>query len=300
MNIMIVSNSIFLPYTKVMLSTLFKTHPNDDMRVFLPYEDIAKEELEELSSFVSGYPGKKLFPLYVGEEFKSVVKSRNGINVETYYRILCMDMLPEDVDRILYLDSDMVIKEELNSLYNTNISDKAFAVCEDIFGILNGFHDANKYRMNIPDEYSYFNAGVMLYNMDFLRKDDACKKLLDNIYKDYERYEYNDQDVMNELYFDRLLFVGWDIYNCPPAWYYLNKKSLETGAVSFASYDTIKSFSEEGGASIDEYINVTSQIYESAHIIHYLADTKPWSKTRKEASVYEIFDKAFINAKASL
>ena len=35
-------------------------------------------------------------------------------------------------------------------------------------------------------------------------------------------------------------------------------------------------------------------------IDHYLADTKPWSKTRKEASVYQIFDRAYREACGSL
>lgn len=87
--------------------------------------------------------------------------------METYYRILGINLLPESVDRILYLDVDMVIRGSLNALYEMELGSAAFAVCEDIYGIINGFHAANKRRLRIPEQYSYFNAGVMLYNVDF-------------------------------------------------------------------------------------------------------------------------------------
>ena len=187
MNIMIVTNSAYLKSTYIMLYSLFLQHHQEKMNIYLPYEDISENELAELTAFVESYAGKKIYPLYVGEEFKTKVHSRNGINVETYYRILGINLLPESVERTLYLDVDMVIRGSLNALYETKLGNAAFAVCEDIYGIINGFHAANKRRLLIPEEYSYFNAGVMLYNVKFLRDTGAVEKILDNIYQNYER-----------------------------------------------------------------------------------------------------------------
>ncbi len=294
MNIMIVTNSAYLSYAYTMLHSLFRSHPGEPMRICLPYEDLRKEELIKLGEFCERH-GSVLLPLYVGTEFKEKVQSRNGINVETYYRILAMDLLPSDMERILYLDVDMIIRGSLRPLYDADLSGKAFAVCEDIFGKINGFHEANKYRMGIPKEYSYFNAGVMLYHLSYLREVNACSALLERVYKDYERYEYNYQDVMNEMFYDRLLFAGWDQYNCPPAWYYMDQAALAEGRVVFADYDTIREYASSRGEEelSKRYLNVTKQIYDNARVIHYLGDTKPWSKTRKDAAVYSIFDRAY-------
>ncbi len=294
MNIMIVTNSAYLPYAYAMLHSLFRSHPGVVMEIYLPYEDLQQEELGKLGDFCEVHGGV-LHPLFVGSEFKKHVKSRNGINVETYYRILAMDLLPKEMERILYLDVDMIIRGSLQPLYDLELSGKAFAVCEDIFGKINGFHEANKFRMNIPEEYSYFNAGVMLYHLSYLREVNACSELMDRIYRDYERYEYNDQDVMNEMFYDRLLFVGWDQFNCPPAWYYMDQVALAEGKVVFADYATIKDYaSARGEEELNKrYLNVTKQIYDNARIVHYLGDTKPWSKTRKKAAVYDIFDRAY-------
>lgn len=293
MNIMIVTNSAYLKSTYIMLYSLFLQHHQEKMNIYLPYEDISENELAELTAFVESYAGKKIYPLYVGEEFKTKVHSRNGINVETYYRILGINLLPESVERTLYLDVDMVIRGSLNALYETKLGNAAFAVCEDIYGIINGFHAANKRRLLIPEEYSYFNAGVMLYNVKFLRDTGAVEKILDNIYQNYERYEYNDQDVMNEMYYDNLVYVGWDEYNCPPVWCYLNKEKIEQGVLEFADYNEMRELAKNQERMLQKYQNVTRQIYENAKIIHYLGNTKPWSTTREQSRLYEMFDEAY-------
>lgn len=300
MNIMIVTNSAYLEPTYIMLYSLFVNHEEESIDVYLPYEDLSDVELAELGTFCKSFSGKQLHPLYVGTKFKENVESRNGINVETYYRILGIDLLPEELERILYLDVDMVITGSLRQLYATDLTNKAFAVCEDIFGIINGFHEANKKRIGIPDGYSYFNAGVMLLHLDYLRETGAAKQMLHNIYENYERYEYNDQDVMNEMYYDKLAFVGWDEYNCPPAWYYLNKDAMAAGKLEFAGYSAIEKLTQNEEEFVRKYQNVTKQIYENAKIVHYLADTKPWRDTRKAARIYDIFDQAYYQYAAAL
>lgn len=44
---------------------------------------------------------------------------------------------------------------------------------------------------------------------------------------------------------------------------------------------------------LQKYQNVTRQIYENAKIIHYLGNTKPWSTTREQSRLYEMFDEAY-------
>ncbi|MDD6038062.1 MAG: DUF4422 domain-containing protein [bacterium] len=292
MNLMIVTNSRYLKTTVVMLYSVFMNEPGE-MTIYLPYEDLTEQECLDLKCFVESFQGKHLELLYVGTDFKEMVTSRNGILVETYYRIIGWGMLPEEVERILYLDVDLVVQGSLQPLYNCEMGDAFFVVCEDIFGKINGFHEANKKRLNIPSDGNYFNAGVMLVNVKKLRESGEVEHMLDCIYKDYERYEYNDQDVMNELYQDRLIYVGWDQFNCPPAWYYLDTVKAAQGIVEFADYEQLRRLRENPEAFAAQYKNLTAQIAQNATIIHHLADTKPWNDNRKEGKVYEIFDKCY-------
>ncbi len=290
MNLMIVTNSTYLKYAYVFLFTFFENHEEEQVDIYLPYEQLSEDELSGLRNFVGRFSGKKLIPVYVGDEFKARVQSRNGIAVETYYRILAIDMLPKGISRILYMDVDMVVKGSVKELYGTELEGYAFAVCEDIFGKINGFHEANMRRLSIPKEYSYFNAGVMVFNLDYLRNDNAGDRLLDAIYSDFERYEYNDQDVINELYYDKLKYMSWERYDLPPAYYY-----RRAGSGEYLSYDELRVLSNDP-SEFSKYKNRMEELYEAAAVIHYLGDTKPWSTTRADSAPYNIFDWAYKNA----
>ena len=115
LNLMIVTDSNFLKPAVVMLYSLFLHEPGN-VDVYLPYEDIKDYELAALKKYVESFPGKRLIPMYVGSEFKSRVESHRGIKIETYYRILGWGMLPDRVDRILYMDVDMIVNKSLQGL----------------------------------------------------------------------------------------------------------------------------------------------------------------------------------------
>ncbi|MCR5785742.1 MAG: hypothetical protein K6G40_08905, partial [Eubacterium sp.] len=119
-----------------------------------------------------------------------------------------------------------------------------------------------------------------------LKETMAAEKIMERIYSNYERYEYNDQDVLNEMYYDTLKYLPWEKYNCPPALYILGK---ENG--NYLSYDMIKA------ANSGEIKNVTEDVKNAAAVIHYMANTKPWSKNRENSSVYNLFDPLYFEAR---
>ncbi len=286
MNILIATNHAYLEYTIVMLYSLFSS--NDmDIDIYLPYTNLPADDIKVLADFVSLFPGKKLIPFSISDEFDNRVTSHNGISIETYYRILAIESLPRELDRILYLDVDMIIQGPLADLYNIDISGHPFAVCEDILGKLNNFHEANKIRLQIPSGYSYFNAGVMLFNLDYLRETNAADAIVQRVYENQDRYEYNDQDVLNEMYYDNLIWAPWDKYNCPPGIYMLDQYALKAGQLCFANYDELKSLSSDSLGS--RYIDISNQLKQSASIIHFMGASKPW-KADKDSSTFSSFN----------
>ena len=296
MNVLISTNSAYFEPTMAMLYSLFSSHGDLNMDVYLPYSDIRPEELEELRRFVGLFPRKRLFPIPVDPAFSKRVVSNHGISIETYYRILAIELLPETIERILYLDVDLIVRGSLLELYQMDMEGHPFVVCEDILGILNDFHESNKLRLEIPKEYSYFNAGVMLFNLKYLRETGAAQKLINRIFDNYERYEYNDQDVLNEVYYDQLLWADWDQYNLPPALYFLDAKALRENHVRFASYEELRELSAENPEELrTKYLDISYSMRDKAKIIHYMGAAKPWNRdlTQHDAAVYRFYDEPY-------
>lgn len=293
MNIMISTNSKYVEPTLTMLYSLFANHQGIAMAVYMPYSNLSAEEVNKLLTFVHLFEGKELYPIEISQTFSERVVSHNGISIETYYRILAIELLPETIDKILYLDVDMVIQDSLVGLYEQNIEGYPFLVCEDILGILNDFHEMNKYRMNIPAEYSYFNAGVMLFNLKYLRENKCEEEILECIYEKFERYEYNDQDVLNELFYDKLKWIGWNQYNLPPALYYVDVEALQKNKLRFASYEEMRNASADPVTFSNRYKNVSLSMKSQAKIIHYMGLAKPWKRDVADSAIYRVFDEVY-------
>lgn len=279
MNILIASNTKFMEPTSVMVYSLCRTHKDIDVDIYLAYHDLKECDIERLQKIVSGF-GKRLHPLDVGGEFASRVFVIEQFSYETYYRILAINMLPQDMERILYLDADMLIKKDLTEVYEMDMDDKCpFIVCEDIEGHKRGTYEQLLDRIGIHQGGKYFNAGFMLMNLKYLRKMDSVNCILDAFYRIDSRYLCPDQDVLNHMYYDKVQYAPWSLYNLPPEWWKIDTEALSRGKIRFANYQEMFSGQKE------RFIDVTLQIRDNAHIIHYLSFLKPWHWRDKQ--IYE-------------
>ncbi|MBA0725286.1 hypothetical protein Golax_021882 [Gossypium laxum] len=100
-----------------------------------------------------------------------------------YARIYLADILPADVKRVLYLDSDLVVVDDIGKLWDVDMEDKVLAApeyCHANFTVY--FNDAfwsdpvlsNTFQGRNP---CYFNTGVMVVDVDKWRKGGYTKKV---------------------------------------------------------------------------------------------------------------------------
>lgn len=113
----------------------------------------------------------------------------NWVTVETWYRCLLADILP-DTDKILYLDCDTIVRSSLSDLFKTDMQDNLVGVVEDI-----SKSKENALRIGLTDNF-YFNAGVLLINTKAWRKLDLFNRLKSIVMTDNRIC--NDQDALNK------------------------------------------------------------------------------------------------------
>lgn len=279
MNILIASNTKFMEPTSVMVYSLCRTHKDIDVDIYLAYHDLKECDIERLQKIVSGF-GKRLHPLDVGGEFASKILNPGIYSYESYYRILAINMLPQDLERILYLDADMLIKKDLTEVYEMDMDEMCpFVVCEDIEGHKRGWYEQLLDQVGTPRNCKYFNTGFMLMNLKYLRRRHSVGYILDAFYREAGRYPYPDQDVLNHMYFDKVQYVPWSLYNLPPEWWKIDTEALSRGKIRFANYQEMAFDPQQ------RLVDVTLQIRDNAHIIHYLSFLKPWHWRDKQ--IYE-------------
>lgn len=277
MNILIATNSAYMHPTSVMLYSLCKQHPEKCIDLYVAYHDLTANDFETMQRIFNHFKNKSIHPIDVGGVFAEQIRNVDQFSYESYYRILALKLLPESIDRILYLDADILIHGNLSQMYQTPIDASCpFWACLDGSAYRDNAFDIAKKRAEIPLTSTYFNSGVLLFNLNYIRERRSIGYIIDAFIREQDHYRYHDQDILNHMYYDKVDFLPWQLYNLPPAYYFLDTHALSKGEIRYATYQKIFNRQE----SDSRFLNITEQICENAKIIHYLWILKPWKYSR--------------------
>ncbi|MDD5054173.1 MAG: glycosyltransferase family 8 protein [Candidatus Nanoarchaeia archaeon] len=176
---------------------------------------------------------KKKFKYYLAEDSEFYgLPILGGYSV--YYRLLAPRIFPKKIKKILYLDCDTIIEGDLSGLFSVDLHGKALAAAEDINMIKLDLKNFKK-RLGIPKNGSYFNSGVMLLNLDFFRKKNLSKKIIDFMKKNVEKIVMHDQDGLNAvLHNDWIILPEEYNFICSPFWDFSKAKNSAPKIVHFA------------------------------------------------------------------
>lgn len=115
-------------------------------------------------------------------------------------------MLPDDVERALYLDSDIIVLKDIFEFYNRSFEDKYFVACPDVSAEW-GIRDYQKNVLSLPENHIYFNSGVLLLNIKKLRENTTAEGILSVANKFNGKLMYYDQDMLNILYTGKVKYA---------------------------------------------------------------------------------------------
>lgn len=143
--------------------------------------------------------------------FQNVHINNSHVSKATFYRLLLGDLL--QADKCLYLDSDIIVNVDLQELYDTEMGAEYIAGVRDLWLDLLDDHDREQRRIrtDIPSLDQYVNAGVLLLNLDKIRKDNLTEKFCKHMRNDYP---YEDQDIVNVCCYGhiRRLPAKWNLF----------------------------------------------------------------------------------------
>lgn len=130
------------------------------------------------------------------------------------YRLFCAKYLPETLDKILYMDVDVVALGSLRELWSTPLDDAFIAAAQD-----RDVAQTHVAKFGFQEGYRYFNSGILLLNLKKWREEAILERLLDVCMEIRELIEFPDQDVLN-VYAARTSYQVLDTrWNCHPKYY---------------------------------------------------------------------------------
>lgn len=211
MNIIVCVNAVYIPHLKVMLHSLRRNN-REPITVYLLNHSLTNIECEELCIWASGN-GMRMEIVDVTKTALDYLPVIPGVfSIEMYYRILVQYILPQEVDRALWLDADLVTLGNLTEFYHQDFADNYLAVCPDRNADSPHVIEI-KERVGIPSSHTYFNSGVLLLNLERLRNLNTYDEILKKIRNIVDRVTYPDQDILNYIYANKVKYNDWKVYN---------------------------------------------------------------------------------------
>ncbi|MFA5322633.1 MAG: glycosyltransferase family 8 protein [Smithella sp.] len=186
MNIVFATDSAYLQHLAVALSSLLEN--NSEMTVYIINSDISNHDWEKLKIIFDGTDSVLIDAKIDDTPVKNLVT--HSYSKATYYKLFIPDIVKGS--KALYLDNDIVVNQKVDGLYNTDVSDTFLAAVDNK-------DTYNHHDLEMKHSAKYFNAGVMLINLEYWRTCNIKEKVIEFVNRKPEVIRFPDQDGFNSV-----------------------------------------------------------------------------------------------------
>lgn len=243
-------------YVPQMMTTFYSAKINTPSRVLNAYV-ISKKPLDKEQDLLrfGASLNIDIFPIYVGADTFNNAPTTKRWPESIYYRLLAHNYLPDRLSRILYLDADILVINDLSSLYDINMQDHMYVASQhSVFQLFTD--NINKLRLQNDEMDGYYNSGVILMDLDKKREIVNEASIVEYISVNHQNLLLPDQDVLNGMYSQYTLSVPERIYN------YDARYPMYYEATTFGSFDL-------------------EMVMKETVILHFCGKDKPWNTRYK-------------------
>ena len=205
-----VEGEAYVRHCAAMLHSLLLSNSGAEIRIdYLHGDDTSERNRRRLAGMVSKL-GSQIRFHEVPDRWVKGLPIKGFTRKATWYRILLDEILP-DIDRVLYLDVDLLVMDSLVPLWRTDLAGHVVAAVTNVPML----HDRPyTERLELGGD-PYFNAGVLLLDLASIRGDGIGVELREFGVNHAARLRWRDQDVLNEVLHDRRLALvpRWNCMN---------------------------------------------------------------------------------------
>jgi len=250
MHLLFVVNDAYIPHVATTLASIFENNKNMQFVVHIMATDISEINHIRLKQFISSYNHKLDIKLINPENLEIDLSVCGKWGIFPSLKLYAADLFP-DVDRILYIDADMICLGRINDIEKIDMANYYIAAVTDEQG-----SESHKIRLNLSTNDFYCCAGLIWFNLTKWRKENIRQKCFEyfNNPQNKDIIKYGEQDVLNKVCQGHIyeLPITYNMFN----YYWLYHK---------------RNIPQRYKAQIENYKKNTI-------IIHFIDACKPWFK----------------------
>ena len=214
-NIVFASDDNYAQHIAVVIASIM-AKTKEKVCFFVINDNISSEKITKLKNTAVKLNTTVEFIAVPEEQFKNVYLSGH-VSKAAYFRLALADIMPDDIEKVIYLDVDLLVYDDIKDLWQNDIKKYALAAVPD-FGIMasNRLCRQKKEVIGLPKGKAYFNSGVLLINLKKWRQENYTKRILEIINEN--QFPHHDQDALNKLFMNNWLTLDlrWNII--PPVY----------------------------------------------------------------------------------
>lgn len=192
LHIILSADDPYAQHLGVALLSLLSNHRDGIFRLVINILDggLTPESKERLAAIASRYPAKIIYWPIDNGLFETCPEIGH-LKLPTYYRLLIPEIIPPDIERAIYLDSDLVVVGEISELAGADLAGRTVGAIREVSQeeVLAAWSSEGLTR--------YFNAGVLLIDLARWRKEKISQKTFAFIAANAGRLHWADQDALN-------------------------------------------------------------------------------------------------------
>lgn len=250
MNLLFTLNRGYLPVFLPCLRSVMARGGAESYDIYILHSDLEDADKQSIRG-AAGTVGVCHF-IYVDPAIFNDFPETKRYPKQIYYRLAAPALLPENLERILYLDGDTITINSLLDLYNTDFEGSYFMACTHIRRLLGMF---NQVRLSLEEDVPYINTGVMMMNLPALREHLHLEDIQAYALENRHILMLPDQDIVTALYGQHIKLVDSLRYNLSDR--LLNLYNADPLHIPKLDLDWVR---------------------KNTSIIHYYGRNKPWGE----------------------
>jgi len=266
----------YAQHCAVMLSSLFQNNQKTNFSIYIITDKLSLSNQRKLNKFLSA--SKQNFQIiHIDKSLLQNAPVTHHISLATYFRLFITEVIPADIEKVLFVDSDIIVRKSIDELWQTNIQNFSHAAT------ISAGMDDYATVIGLPKDSLYFNAGLMLINLEAWRNLKVFERGCELISQQPDRLQWWDQDVLNILLHNYWLPINLK-WNSQPFIY--DEEGLGKSPYQ-AKYEKFKYLEAQLDPAIVHFVgggNAKPWYYDCQHPFRseytkYLATT-PWKNTK--------------------
>ena len=295
LNVLYAADNNYAPYMGISMFSLFENNKDiENITVYTILDRVSEENIKKIQTICTEY-GRNLKIIEANALNK--ILANTGLpqyrgSYANYYRMFFELVINDSIERLLYLDSDTIICGSLSELITIDMEEECAAVVLDAMG--------NRYKLliGLKPEDTYFNSGVILFDIHNWKEKKCNENLIDHITNKRAAYISVDQDILSIVLKGKTKVLP-PVYNFMPVHMAYSDKAYEKcfGFENYYSREQIEKARENPIVLhtyrfIGEFPWNKGNLHPACPLFDYYMKKSPWNDYSKESAsvgmVYKI------------